>query len=76
MKSVREVMLRLEEEDATKSIVEMTLCLMRQVPVVLASKDGLTTAILDRESFQDIPAVLTVQNIKEFLEMTHGYAHQ
>jgi len=40
MKSVREDMLRSEEEDATKSIVVMMLCLTRLVPVVSALLDG------------------------------------
>lgn len=75
-KSAREDMSRSEEEDATKSIVVMMLCLMRLVPVVLALLDGLITVIIDRESFQATLVVLTAQNIKEFSEMTHGYAHQ
>lgn len=75
-KSAREDMSRSEEEDATKSIVVMMLCLMRLVPVVSASLDGLITVMIDSISFQASLDVLTAQNIKEFSEMTHGYAHQ
>jgi hypothetical protein len=56
--------------------VVMMLCLMRLVPVVSASLDGLITVMLDSISFQANLDVLIAQNIKEFSEMTHGYAHQ
>jgi hypothetical protein len=75
-KSAREDTSRSEEEDATRSIVVMMLCLMRLVPVVSASLDGLITVMLDSISFQANLDVLIAQNIKEFSEMTHGYAHQ